>query len=212
MTDPVQFLVAAMLYHPAAPYLAVALLFGLIAIAAIAFEGRARRPAPPRVARHPVAPPAIAAPVPAPPPTGVLSRAVIDCVPVLEPARAELLERLEDVVECLGLAQRVLPDIALSQTLRIRPDPGAADGRAAAQRALNRARLDFAVFSYQGHLDLALMIGPRSGADPDQMPIDAALRQAGVPLLRIPPDAPPALLRARIQPLLVPGPGTSRAA
>lgn len=217
MTDPVQFLVAAMLYHPAAPYLAFTLVFGLVSIAVITLETRSFGPArnlPARnlPARNPAAATAIARPAKVPAPADNLTGAAIDCVPVLDPARAQVLEHLEDVVECLGRAQRVLPDIALSRALRIRPDPGAADQFAAARRALNRASLDFAVFSYQGHLDLALMIGPRSDDDPARGPIETALGQAGVPLLRIPPDASPALLRARIQPVFSSNTDASRAA
>ena len=214
MTGPVQFLIAAALYHPAAPYLAVILLLGLAFFGFIAFDIRGRKPVqpnfPPTHAKR-----AIADPAPPMPPAGEhLSQAVIDRVPVLDPARASLLERLEDVVECLGQAQRVLPDVALARILCIRPDPDGSDLAGGSVQPLKGAELDFGVFSYRGEIDLAVMVRPQAGGtiDPERHLIAVALKKAGVPLIRVSENVTPRALRARIQSALPPLPGQARAA
>jgi hypothetical protein len=217
MIDPIQFLIAAMLYHPAAPYLAVVLLLGLVCIGFTAFDSRARRSSRGQVAQRPVARAASAQLAPAAPmaaPAAHLAQAAIDRVPVLDPARAALMERLEDVVECLGRAQRVLPDVALARALCIRPDSGGTGTAEIALQPLNRAELDFGVFSYGGKIDLAVMVRPQGGdaTDPERHLIALALKKAGVPLIRIPVDASPKTLRACIQSTLQPAPGRARAA
>jgi hypothetical protein len=214
MTDPVQFMIAALVYHPAAPYLAVVYSLGLLSIFFIAFDTRVRRPTPGYVAQNHAVRDAAA---PAPPlsaPGKHLAKAAIDRVPVLDPARAILLERLEDVVECLGQAQRVLPDVLLSRALRICAEPDNANTKEVTLRELNRAELDFGVFSYGGKIDLAVMIRPQTGAatDPERHLIDIALKKAGVPLIRISVDASPRTLRARIRSALLPVPGRAEAA
>ncbi len=214
MTEPFQFLIAATVYHPAAPYLAVVLSLGLFSVAFIAFGTPVRqiesenRPKYRTKRGDAVQSPSVAVL------TSQLARAKIDCVPVLDPARAELLERLEDVVECLGRAQRVLPDIALSRVLRIHHTPEEAAMAETTHRALSDFSLDFGVFSYGGHLELALMVGPQAGteADPGQQLIETALARAGVPFIRIPPDALSGILRSRIRSALCPAPDRARAA
>lgn len=206
MTDPVQFLIAAAFYHPAAPYLAAILSLGPFSMAVIALDTKGRGPElryPPRNRGQPAdtAPSAALSD-----PSDCLAEAAIDCVPLLDTARAALLERLEDVVECLGRAQRVLPDVMLSRVLSLRADPDGTGIHEIAERALNRTGLDFGVFSYHGHLEIALMIGPPADADAGRAPpvVEIALKQAGVPLIRIPLDAPPAMLKARIKAALLP--------
>ena len=212
MTDPIQFLIAAVIYHPAAPYLVAVLSLGPLSVAFIALDIRVRRSGPRNLAKNRAvrtkAPPSR----PVPTPVEHLALATIERVPVLDAPRATLLERLEDVVECLGQAQRVLPDIVLSRALRIRPEPGDTEMNAATQCALNRAGLDFGVFSYAGNLDLALMIGARAEAEDDRQLIETALERAGVPLIRIPLDAPPDMLRTRIRSALSPATGLAMAA
>jgi len=207
MTEPIQFLIAATFYHPAAPYLAVVLSLGLFSVAYIAFDTRVRETESKNRSKNRTKPEDAVQSPSVPVLAGQLARAIIDCVPVLDPARAELLERLEDVVECLGKAQRVLPDIALSRVLRIHHAPEEAAMTGTAHRALSGSALDFGVFSYGGQLELAMMIDPQAGtdADPGQQLIETALKRAGVPLIRIPPDASPGMLRARIRSTLQPG-------
>jgi len=199
MIDPVQFLIAATLSGPGGPFLAIAYATGLLAIIDLAFGPgrrgaartcRPRTPVPPTDEGH-------APPIPA----AHLAQVKIDCVPVLDPARADLLERLEDAVECLGRAQRVLPDIMLSRALRIRADPAGNAHDQAVQRAMTGTGLDFGVFSYAGQLDLALMVVPADGAEAktDRQLIEIALERAGVPLIAIALDVSAETLRARIR-------------
>lgn len=214
MTDPIQFLIAAAFYHPAAPFLAVIVALGLFSMAFIALDTKVRGAEWQYLPRnHAGRADSAAAPVPSDP-SDHLTGAAVDCVPLLDTAHTDLLERLEDVVECLGRAQRVLPDIMLSRVLRVRAGPDEAGMNEITQRALNRVGVDFGVFSYHGHLDLALMIGPpayESDADSLQL-IEIALKQAGVPLIHIPLDAPPEMLDSRIKSAMSSGSARSRAA
>jgi len=214
MTDPIQFLIAAAFYHPAAPFLAVIVSLGLFSMAFIALDTRVREAEwqhPPR--NHAGRADIAAAPVPSNP-SDHLADAAVDCVPVLDTAHTDLLERLEDVVECLGRAQRVLPDIMLSRVLRVRADPDEAGMNEITQRALNRVGVDFGVFSYHGHLELALKIAPPADErDCGSLQlIEIALKQAGVPLICIPLDAPPEMLESRIKSAMSSGSARFRAA
>jgi len=212
MIDPVEFLIAATFSNPAGPYLAIAYATGLLAIIVLAVDTGRRgteRKYPPQTP-VPQAGTGLAPPIPA----GHLAQVAIDCVPVIDPARADLLERLEDAVECLGRAQRVLPDIALSRALRIRADPAGNAADQAVERAMASTALDFGVFSYAGQLDLALMIGPADSpeAKADRQLIDIALKRAGVPLIGIALDVPAERLRTRLRSVRWPVPDQPRAA
>lgn len=199
---PIDFLTAAALNHPAAPYVLLSIALGVLSIAIIPFDIRLVRNE--------------AGGKPQPPPTphrsaASLRKAVassqIECVPLLDAAHCRLLEVLEDLVEPLGQAQLVLPNVPLAQTLRICSAKGSTGNQRIADEALANSWLDFGVFSYSGTLQLAVFylndakIIPQ---DARKTPTEIALAKAGVPVMKVSSDYSVVSLQTQLSALLVP--------
>lgn len=127
-------------------------------------------------------------------------------VPIVNKPEMRVLVALEQIVAELGTGHRVMAQTSLGELLRVTKASGNEQDRKDAFASINSKRLDFALISPAGHIDLAVEYQGKGHHQGKAFARDAvkkeALRRAGVPLLEVNAGGKPSVMRAQLKDLL----------
>lgn len=127
-------------------------------------------------------------------------------IPLVNKSEYRVLTALEQFVDEYQTGHRVMAQTSMGEVLKPKDNDGEWYERKNAYASINSKRMDFALISKTGYIDLAVEYQGKGHHQGNAFARDAvkkeALRRAGVPVLEVNSGMKPSMMRAQLKELL----------